>query len=457
MEDKKRELLEQVLESMPGMLITDIAGNIVYISENYAKFLGVNPSVVVGKPATQFIPGSRMHIIAGTGQEEIGSIFKLKNGESIVVNRIPIKKDGKNIGAFAFNTLSKIDELNTLATIKAIGCLTQEISQYKNDLNKLRGAKYSLDNIIGCSNSVIKTKELIKKVAQTKSTVLITGETGTGKELIAHAIHQSGPRSHQPFIRLNCAAIPEALLESELFGYDEGAFTGAKKSGKLGKFEMANCGTIMLDEINQMPLYLQSKLLRVIQEKEIERVGGSKSIDIDVRLVCTTNQDLLELVNKGNFREDLYYRLNVITVDLTPLRSRIEDISLLSQYLVSKINRVLGLRISGIADDVLNLFRSYHWPGNIRELEHSIERAANMALSGELTIEHFDNLVLRVQTEQLNSTTNIGLSAARGKAEKDAIIEALAQVNGSIAKASQILHIHRSVLYDKIKKYGINN
>lgn len=454
MDDKKRELIEMVLESMPGALVTDMTGNIVYISESYAQILGTSPTAVIGKPAQELIPGSRMHITARTGQEEVGSMFKLKNGESIIVNRIPIKKDNKIIGAFAFSTLSKRNAINTLATIEGVKRLTQEISQYKSDLNKLRGAKYSLENIIGCSHSIVKIKELIKKVAQTKSTVLITGETGTGKEFVAHAIHQSSPRSHHPFIRLNCAAIPSELLESELFGYDEGAFTGAKRCGKLGKFEMANCGTIMLDEINQMPLYLQSKLLRVIQEKEIERVGGTKSIDIDVRLVCTTNQDLLELVNKGTFREDLYYRINVVTVDIPPLRARIEDIPLLAEHLICKINSILGLNISGIDDEVLTLFHAYYWPGNIRELEHSIERAANMALSGKLSLEHFENIVLRVENENANPVKSAGLSSTRAKAEKDAIIEALAQA-GSIAKASKILHIHRSVLYDKIKKYGI--
>jgi len=281
-------------------------------------------------------------------------------------------------------------------TINKIKSLSAEIRQYKSELNRIRGAKYSLDQIIGNSAKIKKMKEMIVKAAQTKSTVLIFGETGTGKELVAHAIHQQSRRNYQPFVRVNCAAIPGELLESELFGYEEGAFTGAKRGGKVGKFELANFGTLLLDEINQMPLYMQSKLLRVIQEKEIERLGGNRPIEIDVRRIFTTNQNLAELVQQNKFREDLYYRINVVSIDIPPLRERIEDIPMLVRFFIAKINKELGLSISGIDKKVLKLFMAYDWPGNIRELENAIERAANLALQGNLKLEHFENFPVAV-------------------------------------------------------------
>lgn len=450
----KEEILDHVLEAMAGVIITDVEGRILYINDAYTQTLGFRREEVIGRLVTDTIPGTRMHIVAKTGREEIGSIFKMKNGESIIVNRLPIKKDGKIIGAIAFSIINAKDSLSTQNTVTNVRRLTQELNQYKNELNNLRGAKYSLDMIIGRSPSINKVKTLIEKVAQTKSTVLITGETGTGKEFVAHAIHQSSPRSHHSFIRVNCAAIPADLLEAELFGFEEGSFTGAKKGGKLGKFELANKGTLLLDEINSMPLQLQPKLVRIIQEKELERIGGTTSIDVDVRLICTTNQDLFKMVESGDFRSDLFYRINVVTVDTPPLRARREDIPVLIEHFISKVNKELGLNITGIDEDVIALFCSYNWPGNIRELEHSIERAANIVLSGKLSMEHFENLCLRMESESLKQKES-GLASAREKAEKQAILEALAQTKNSVTKASAILNIHRTVLYDKIKKFGI--
>ena len=232
-------------------------------------------------------------------------------------------------------------------------------------------------------------------MAQTKSTVLITGETGTGKELFRACIHHASSRNHQPFIALNCAAIPRDLIESELFGYEEGAFSGARKGGKPGKFELAHRGSLYLDEIDQLPLPLQSKILRAIQEKEIERIGGTKVIDTDIRLICTSNRNLLELVENGEFREDLYYRINVVTLNVPPLRERLEDIPELVKHFIAKINKGLGLNIQGVHNDVLKYFKNYAWPGNVREVEHVLERAANIALSGYLHLYHFEQFIPR--------------------------------------------------------------
>lgn len=451
----KVEIIKQILESMPGVLVTDTEGKIVYVSEAYAKILQVDQFEVIGSLCYDIVPGSRMHIVAKTGEEEVGSMFKLKNGETVLVNRLPIRKDNQIIGVVAFSTLSKRDRADTISNIAEVDRLTHEIGFYKAGLGELREAKYSLNQIIGSAPGIEKVKKLIKRASITSSTVLITGETGTGKELIAHAIHQESQRSHNPFVRLNCAAIPKDLLESELFGYEEGAFTGAKKGGKPGKFELANFGTILLDEINQMPLYLQSKLLRVIQEKEIERVGGTKFIKLDVRFIFITNQNLFDLINKGYFREDLYYRVNVVSIDVPPLRERLQDLPILTEHLIGKINQELGLNISGVTSEVIDLFKSHHWPGNVRELEHAIERAANMALSGQLDISHFESLSWRIKNRNSDIDNLTSLAEARENAEKDMIIRTLKKTKGNVTYAAQILQIHRTALYHKLNKYQL--
>jgi PAS domain S-box-containing protein len=448
------KIMEPLLFTVPGLLVTDAEGRLIFVNKMYEEILGYKQEDLIGKFAYDVIPGSRMHIVAKTGKEEVHSFFRMKNGEWIIVNRLPIRDGDKIVGAMCCNVLY-CD--TTFTTFDGLKRLMQEMNQYKTELNRLRGARYSIEQIVGSSRPVAIMKELIAKIALTKSTVLITGETGTGKELVAHAIHQSSSRSHQPFIRINCAAIPPDLLESELFGYDEGAFTGARKGGKLGKFELADHGTLLLDEINQMPLHLQPKLLRVLQEKEIERVGGTKSLDIDVRVICTTNKDLSEMVENNEFREDLYYRINVAAIDAPPLRSRGDDIPLLVEHFIAKMNRELGLHIEGIADEVMKQFEVYDWPGNIRELENTIERAANIALSGMLTQEHFENLYLRIENRKRGGVKDTDLSSAKAKAEKVAIMEALKRCDGNITLAAKTLGIHRTVLHGKIRKYKIKN
>ena len=435
-------------------LITDGNGIILYLHEDYAKIIGVTSQEAEGKYCQDIIPNSRMHIVAKTGKPEIGTTFQMKNGEYVVINRIPIKNDGNVVGVICFVLFSTM-VLTTAKAVNMINSLQGEMSNYKPDLSGLRRAKYSIDQIIGSVPAMQEIKGSIYTIAQTKSTVLITGETGTGKELFAHAIHQISPRNQQPLVIVNCAAIPTELFESELFGYAEGAFTGAKKGGKVGKFELANKGTLVLDEIHQLPLTLQPKLLRVLQEKEIERVGSNKSIDVDVRLIFLTNKDLRELVNKREFREDLFYRINIVPIEIPPLRERLGDLPILTQYLINRLNQNLGLNISGIDPEVLELFQHHDWPGNVRELEHILERAANRVLSGPLTMDYFKNLVTRLQTAvPLKKEGNV-LVAAKRNAECEKILVALAQTQGNVSQAGEILNVSRSVLYEKIKRYQI--
>jgi PAS domain S-box-containing protein len=454
-ENRQDEIMKYLLEAIDFVLVTDADGKIVFINNNHAKILGVTPESLIGKSVQDVIPNTRMHIVAKTGEEEIGSVFKLKNGQNIVCNRIPIRKGKDIIGVVAITAFKEMNELIPL--LEQIDRLNIEIHHYQKELRELRGAKYRVDNIVGNSAEIIKLKKIITNVAQTNSTVLISGETGTGKELVAHSIHDLSKRRYKPFIRLSCAAIPENLLESELFGYDEGAFTGAKKGGKAGKFELAHEGSLFLDEINQLPMIMQSKLLRVIQEKELERVGAISSKRIDVRLICASNQSLLELVKEGKFREDLYYRINVVEVNMPPLRDRLEDLELLVNFLVDKINLEQGIFISGVDKKVFDLFRLYSWPGNVREFEHVLERAANSILKGQLKVEHFKFMrIFQAGPSENDQNTGEKLEDIRGKAERNAIIKAVVEAGGNKSQASEKLGIDRSVLYDKIRKYKIS-
>ena len=306
--------------------------------------------------------------------------------------------------------------------------------------------------LIGNCGRIRELKELASRVAASNSTLLIQGESGTGKELLARAIHQSSKRKANAFIAINCGAIPENLLESELFGYEEGAFTGARRGGKLGKFELAHNGTIFLDEIGDMPLHLQVKLLRVLQEKRIERVGSSRSTPIDVRVIAATHRNLEKLVSSGEFREDLYYRLNVIPVGIPPLRERKEDIPLLTKHYIDHYSLVLGKRIAGLTPDAVSILSRYSWPGNVRELSNVIEYAVTMT-----TGEYISSEVLpkRIKVEQKDSVASKTLNLK--VLEREAITKALeaAEARGQKDEAANLLGISRATLYRKIKEYKI--
>ncbi|MDP4159767.1 MAG: sigma 54-interacting transcriptional regulator, partial [Bacillota bacterium] len=305
------------------------------------------------------------------------------------------------------------------------------------------------------------------RASNTGSTVLIMGESGTGKELFANAIHQASARKNRPFIRVNCAALPDNLLESELFGYEEGAFTGARKGGKPGKFEMANHGTIFLDEIGDMPPPMQAKLLSVLQEREVERVGGTKPIRVDVQVIAATNRNLEDMMKKGIFREDLYYRLNVVTLNIPSLRKRPEDIYLLINYLLPKLNQRLHTQVAKVTEEGLRLLCSYDWPGNVRELENLLERAINLADLNQdscLSPEYFPSLARTVvgpvpmhsiESDSLESESIDNLSDAVEKTEKETIRRVLQKTHNNKARTAKILGINKSVLYRKLKKYNL--
>ena len=317
---------------------------------------------------------------------------------------------------------------------------------------KLQG-EFSFSNIIGNSHSMREVYEMVAQVARTNTTVLIRGESGTGKELIAKAIHYNSLRKEKPFISVNCAAIPENLIESEFFGYEKGAFTGAL-SRKKGRFELAHEGSIFMDEIGDLSSMTQVKLLRVLQEQEFERVGGTETLHVDVRLIAATNADLEELIKKGKFREDLYYRLNVFSILLPPLRERKTDILLLADHFMLKYSRQFNKAVRRISTPAIDMLMRYHWPGNVRELENCIERAV---LVCQDQVIHSYHLPPTLQTaESSNTTPRMGLEESIAAYEKELISDALKMTNGNQTKAARLLHTTERIIGYKIKKHGID-
>jgi transcriptional regulator with PAS, ATPase and Fis domain len=316
-------------------------------------------------------------------------------------------------------------------------------------------AKYTINDIVGQSKPILLMKEQIIAAAKTRSTVMVLGETGTGKELAAHAIHRLSSRRHNAFVRVNCAAIPDNLLESELFGYEAGAFTGAVKGGQVGKFEAADGGTIFLDEIGDMPLTLQSKILRVLQEKEIEKVGGRAPIAIDVRIIAATHRNLRELVREQKFREDLYYRLHVIPIQMPPLREHREDIPMLVDFFLAKQAEELGIDRPDTDRDFMAALIEYDWPGNVRELANIIELAISMS-HGTITKDLLPPSMLPELFSYRSDDEAAVLRSYTEEAEKEAIIKALEIYGGNKIKVCDSLGISRSSLYNKLKKYDID-
>jgi transcriptional regulator with PAS, ATPase and Fis domain len=314
--------------------------------------------------------------------------------------------------------------------------------------------------IIGTDPKIAKARNVAKRVARGDSSVILYGETGTGKEIFAEAIHRASSRAKGPFIPVNCAAIPESLMESELFGYEAGSFTGALRTGKLGKFEAADSGTIFLDEICDMSPLLQAKLLRTIQERTVERIGSSTHIPIDVRFITATNKNLEQMVADGLFREDLYYRLNVIRLELPPLRERLSDIELLSEFFLPKLNARCNTSATGIHPDVISVLHNYHWPGNVRELQNALEHALNFTDGNEIRTEHLPTRILYAtwtseHQDPKNAEDAFSLNNALISAEHQTLVNALAKCRNNRTEAAKLLGISRSTLYEKLKKHRV--
>jgi two-component system response regulator AtoC len=346
----------------------------------------------------------------------------------------------------------RFDEILTkVETIAQLKSLEKENEYLRSKLV----SRFDFKNIIGKSDKINELFNLIMDVAPTNTTVLIQGENGTGKELIANAIHFNSPNAKKPFIKLNCGVLAETLLESELFGHVKGSFTGAIKN-KVGRFEMANGGTLFLDEIGDITPKMQVKLLRVLQEGEFERVGGTETIKVDVRIIAATNKNLDEEINAGKFRQDLFYRLNVIPLKVPPLRERKEDIILLVNHFLDRFNKIHRKKIEKVENDALRLLEDYEWPGNIRELENYMERAVVLNKSEVISINDFPEPIFQTQKTFVEYHEEDGLMHAVEEYEKQLILSELKKYNGNKAKTANRLKIHRSTFMSKLKKYGIN-
>ena len=425
---RSNELKAMLEYAYEGMIAINSEGKVTMFNPVAQSVTGIRQEEALGRPAEQVIPLISFRDVLQSGSQDIGEIVDFGHSK-VIVNRIPIRVGGEVVGAVAtFQDITKIQSMEER--------IRREI------YSQGHMAKFSFCDIYGSSSSLMEAIDVARQYARVDSTVLIHGETGVGKELFAQSIHTAGNRSSGPFVAVNCAALPEALLESELFGYVEGAFTGARRKGKPGLFEIAHHGTIFLDEISEIPLSLQGRLLRVLQEREVIRLGHDRVIPVDVRVLCATNRDLHRLVEEANFRRDLYWRLNVLSLSIPPLRERRGDVvPLMLQFLdILSPSGHHGIVFSG---DALSFLTQYPWPGNVRELRNLCER---------LTVVHtrktVDAAFLTRLMEYRESTQTLH-SGPRGMED---IERALAQAGGKITRAAEILGIHRATLWRKCKR-----
>ena len=435
-----------------GAMVTDAKGKITHFNRPYGRFLGIDPQRQVGRHCTEAIENSRMHVVARTGRSEINQSHRIK-GQNMVVQRIPIKKNGKVIAVFGQVMFKDVKDVGKLA--RKLSMLESKVKLYEEELMTLRSTRYTFDSIIGSSRNLQALKQEALNAAANTFPVLISGESGTGKELFAQAIHHAGPRRLYPFVRIKCAAIPKDLLESDLFGYEKGAFTGARARGKPGKFELAHNGTIFLDEIGDLPLEMQPKLLRVLEDREFERIGGNTIIRSDFRLIAATNQNLEEMISEGRFRKDLYYRLNVIPLQITPLRKRKKDIIPIARHLLQDLAREATLPDIRLDAGTRQALKKHHWPGNVRELSNVLERALSR-LEGDSISPRDLPLYLARRSMGAEPANPSSIQAVQAAAEKKAITQALEDTGFNKSRAADLLGIHRTLLYKKMKKHGIS-
>lgn len=434
-EKRKRYRLKAIVDSVyDGIIAVDASENIEIINPAAERMLGVEGIDVVGKRASDVIPNSRLTEVLKNGSSEIGE-FQDVGDLRIVTNRVPVKVGTEVLGAVStFQDISRV--------VKVEHRLRREMTktQFK--------AKYQLEDIIGQSPAINETKLLAKSFAHSDLTVLIYGPSGSGKEMFAQGIHNAGSRKHCPFVAINCAALPPSLLESELFGHDEGAFTGAKRKGKLGLFELAHDGTVFLDEIEALPIELQGRLLRVLQEREVLRVGGETIIPVNIRVIAATNKEPYQLVAENKMRDDLYYRLNVLYLELPRLSDRAEDIPLLCKHFLSEGG---FSQVNPLLNEMMPLLTQYSWPGNVRELQNFCQRL--LFYQDIFFTDHdVEKLIRKIAPNillQENDSTDL---SARIEAFESEIISKAVKEAGSIRKAAEKLGVGKSTIARKLKK-----
>lgn len=468
MEPTLEEYKEIFFQQMGSVALFDAQGRYVAVNDGWRRKYredGGDVWELEGHDVLEFVPDSLVHDVIRTKKPISGMSFLPEAGTArmLVANYLPLFRGGELIGVAMYSIFNDRREAEHFYT--GMQRFRSQLEYYQREVTQLQKTRYTIDSITGAGKAVRELKAKIVKAAGTPSVVLIEGETGSGKELVAQAIHNLSARSDQPFVRLNCTTIPPNLAESELFGYEGGSFTGAARNGKIGKFEAANNGSIFLDEINSLPLEIQPKLLRVLQEKEVEHVGGTRSIPINVRVIAATNMPLQDMVEAGEFRRDLYYRLNVFNIHVPALRERKDDLPILVSSLIDNLNASLGTEIEQISDEALKLFSLYDWPGNIRELRNVLERAMNWKTKGVLWPEdflgYFANHSDMAPEEYLGGGGDFtpfmqfDYRGAMEYFEKKYFSEILGRYRGNKKAAAEHIGLSRAMFYRKLEKYGL--
>lgn len=454
-----RDLIEALFpmfeEASAGAIAVDREARITWLNHSYSQLLGLkDPASAIGRPVRQVIPGTRMPEVVETGNPLLLDIMEHQQ-QQLVVTRLPFYDEGGQIeGAVAFVLYDDLQPLTPL--VSKYRRLHQDLAAARKALaKKERSTRYSLGDFVGASPGALEVKRRARLAAGREMAVLLLGETGTGKEVLAQAIHAVSRRAEKPFVGVNVAAIPDNLLEAEFFGVAPGAFTGADRKHREGKFQLANGGTLFLDEVGDMPLPLQAKLLRALQEGEVEPLGSNKVASVDVRIIAATSRNLEAMIADGSFRSDLYYRLNVLEIPIPPLRERLADIGLLCETLLWEISEGLDMRAE-ISDAGVAALASYDWPGNIRELRNVLERALTMSEEGgDLDADAMFKVLPRGGVRpalRISSRPIRPLAETLAEAEAQAVEEALVASRGNRTKAARLLGISRSVLYEKLAK-----
>lgn len=450
------DIFAQVLtDPYDAMVVIDDKERIAFVSPVHEKFFGLGEGEAVGKHIREMIPNTRLPEILRSGVAEVGQLLRLKDGDR-VVSRHPIRRNGKIVGAIGrvmFKGPQQVEELS-----RRVNSLERQIAQYKMEASAEKRASRHLDAIIGRSLAIESVRQQIRKVAPLDVPVLIQGESGTGKELVAQALHMLSARHSGRLVTVNAAALPASLVESELFGYEAGSFTGADRKGRPGKFELADKGTIFLDEIGDMPMEVQSKLLRVLQDRIVERVGGDKPKHVDFRLCTATNRDLQRFIEENQFRLDLFYRISPVCIMLPPLRERLEDVPLLLHHFVAELSGKYGKPTPEIEPDVIDFLMGQQWPGNVRQLRHEVERALVFAENGKLVVADFIRGATHSPRAPERARSGLPMTAPEGEVmksaieqlEQDLITESMGRFKGNKKRVAEYLGVSRSYLYKKL-------
>jgi transcriptional regulator with PAS, ATPase and Fis domain len=439
-------ILEHLLTNpYEAMTVVDADARLRYLSPVHRRFFGLAPGEGIGRPVTEVIENTRLHEVVRSGRPEVGQVQEMR-GVSRVVSRTPIVADGRIVGAIGQVMFKTPDTVHALS--REIAKLKSEVAFYRRELSEMRPGTAALDAIVGSSDAIRSLKSDLARIAPLDVGVLLTGESGTGKELAAQALHALSQRAERPLVTVNAAALPASLVESELFGHEPGAFTGAERKGRKGKFELADKGTLFFDEIGDMPPEIQVKLLRVLQDGAFERVGSERPRYSDFRLVCASNRDFREMIDAGRFRLDLYYRISGVVIRMPGLRDRLDDIPLLVQHFLAQWSARHRAGPKRVAPSVYGYLRDQPWPGNVRQLLHEVERAAIFSDGPEITVASFR--ASGGATGPAESERRRGMHQALGEVELAMMREAIARHGGNKKRAAQSLGISRSYLYKRL-------